>query len=163
MYIGRSPSSSVNDAQVLVTHTENVATMEQEMGNPARLIRTPDVCCLCHARDGERLPGLVDRWKSYGIAAQVVRIPPRGGESIRDSHPIRSSCHAQAGGFPSTPASRLMRKTGLHMALPTTGETRMTSTTDRVHEGCDRTAHPSTGCTGGRRSSGCPARDGGLL
>jgi hypothetical protein len=40
--------------------------------------------------------------------------------------------------------SGLICKTGLHMPLPTTGETRMSSTTDHVHEGCVQTAHPST-------------------
>jgi len=79
MATGRSQPSIVIDVQVLVTHAASVATMEREMGNPPRLIRTPDVCYLFHARDEERLPGLVDRWASYGIAAQVVLIPSRGG------------------------------------------------------------------------------------
>jgi hypothetical protein len=87
MATGRSHPSIVIDVQVLVTHAASVATMEREMGNPPRLIRTPDVCYLFHARDEERLPGLVDRWESYGIAAQVVQIPPTGGPSTRDSHP----------------------------------------------------------------------------
>lgn len=78
MAIGRSQPSIVIDVQVLVTHAVNVATMEREMGNPPRIIRAPDVCYLFHERDGERLPGLVDRWESYGIAAQVVHIPPMG-------------------------------------------------------------------------------------
>ena len=64
---------------MLVTQAASVATMEREMGNPPRLIRTPDGCDLFHARAAERLPGVVDRWASYGIAAQVVQIPPRGG------------------------------------------------------------------------------------
>jgi hypothetical protein len=34
------------------------------------------VCYLFQARDEERLPGLVDRWESYGIAAQAVWISP---------------------------------------------------------------------------------------
>jgi hypothetical protein len=61
--------------------------MEQEMGKPPRLIRTPDVCYLVHARDEAWLPGLVDRWESYGIAARVIHIPPAGGQSTRYSHP----------------------------------------------------------------------------
>jgi hypothetical protein len=84
---GRSHPSIVIDVQVLVTHTDSVATMEREMGNPPRLIRAPDVCYLFHARDEARLPGLVDRWEAYGIAAQVVLIPPTGGPSTRDRHP----------------------------------------------------------------------------
>jgi hypothetical protein len=48
------------------------------MGNRPRMIRAPDVCYLFQARDEERLPGLVDRWESYGIAVQVVLIPRRG-------------------------------------------------------------------------------------
>jgi hypothetical protein len=87
MYTGRSQPSIVIDVQVLVTHAASVATMEREMGHPLRLIRAPDVCYLFHARDEERLPGLVDRWESYGIAAQVVQIPPTGGQSTRYSHP----------------------------------------------------------------------------
>ena len=47
----------------------------------------PDVCDLFQARDAERLPGLVDRWEAYGIAAQVVHIPPTGGQSTRDRQP----------------------------------------------------------------------------
>ena len=87
MATGRSHPSLVMDVQVLVTHAASVATMEREMGHPPRLIRAPDVCYLFQARDEERLPGLVDRWASYGIAAQVVQIPPTGGQSTRDSHP----------------------------------------------------------------------------
>jgi hypothetical protein len=87
MYTGRSQPSIVIDVQVLVTHADSVATMEQEMGNPPRLIRAPDVCYLFHARDQERLPGFVDRWESYGIVAQAVLIPPTGGQSTRYSHP----------------------------------------------------------------------------
>ncbi len=79
MATGRSQSSIVIDVQVLVTHAASVATMEREMGNPPRLIRAPDVCYLFQGRDEERLPGLVDRWASYGIAAQVVLIPPTVG------------------------------------------------------------------------------------
>jgi hypothetical protein len=87
MRMGRWHPSIVMDVQVLVTHAASVATMEREMGHPPRLIRSPDVCYLFHARDAARLPGLVDRWESYGIAAQVVQIPPTGGQSTRDSHP----------------------------------------------------------------------------
>jgi hypothetical protein len=75
------------DVQVLVTHADHVATMEREMGHPPRMIRAPDVCYLFQARDEERLPGVVDRWASYGIAAQVVLIPPPEGPSTRDRHP----------------------------------------------------------------------------
>lgn len=76
MATGRSHPSIVIDAQLLLTHAASVATMEQEMGHPPRIIRAPDVCYLFRECDEERLPGLVDRWESYGIAAQVVRIPP---------------------------------------------------------------------------------------
>jgi hypothetical protein len=69
----------VLDVQVLVTHPDRVTIMEREMGHPPRIIRGPDVCYLFQARDEARLPGLVDRWESYGIAAQVVQIPPRVG------------------------------------------------------------------------------------
>jgi len=76
---GRWPPSLVMDVQVLVTHADRVATMEREMGHPPRIIRGPDLCDLFQAHDEERLPGLVDRWESSGIAAQVVQIPPTGG------------------------------------------------------------------------------------
>jgi hypothetical protein len=85
--MSRAHPSLVMDVQVLVTHAASVATMEREMGHPPRIIRAPDVCDLFQARDAARLPGLVDRWASYGIAAQVVLIPPAGGQSTRDSHP----------------------------------------------------------------------------
>jgi hypothetical protein len=75
----QSQPSLVMDVQGLVTHADHVATMEREMGHPPRIIRGPDVCYLFQARDEARLPGLVDRWESYGIAAQVVQIPPRVG------------------------------------------------------------------------------------
>jgi hypothetical protein len=89
MATGRSQPSIVIDVQVLVTHAARVATMEREMGNPPRLIRAPDVCYLFQARDGERLPGLVDRWASYGIAAQVILIPRGGaGDPLQSSHTI---------------------------------------------------------------------------
>jgi hypothetical protein len=87
MRMGRSHPSIVIDVQVLVTHAASVATMEREMGHPPRISRAPDVCYLFQARDQERLPGLVDRWEAYGIAAQVVLIPP-------DAEP--SSCQGQA-------------------------------------------------------------------
>jgi hypothetical protein len=97
MATGRSHPSIVMDVQVLGTHAASVAMMEREMGHPPRLIRAPDVCYLFHARDEARLPGLVDRWESYGIAAQVVLIPPTGGQSTRDRPPTPLSCHEQAG------------------------------------------------------------------
>jgi hypothetical protein len=87
--MGRAHRSIVMDVQVLMTHAASVAVMEGEMGNPPRLIRGADVCYLFHARDEERLPGLVDRWESYGIAAQVVLIPSTGEQSTRDSPPTR--------------------------------------------------------------------------
>ena len=81
---GRSQPSIVIDVQLLVTHAASVATMEREMGHPPRHHPPPGrVCYLFQARDEERLPGLVDRWESYGIAAQVVQIPPMGGPSTR--------------------------------------------------------------------------------
>jgi hypothetical protein len=72
MATGRSHPSLVMDVQVLMTHAASVAAMEREMGHPPRMIRAPDVCALFQARDAARLPGLVDRWASSGIAAQVV-------------------------------------------------------------------------------------------
>jgi hypothetical protein len=80
------------DVQVLVTHASRVTIMEREMGHPPRIIRGPDLCYLFQARDEERLPGLVDRWESYGIAAQVVQIPPQDGPLTRDRPPTPSSC-----------------------------------------------------------------------
>jgi hypothetical protein len=85
MATGRSHPSLVMDVQVLVTQAASVAVMEREMGHPPRIIRGPDVCYLFQARDEERLPGLVDRWASYGIAAQVVQIPPTGAVDPRPS------------------------------------------------------------------------------
>jgi hypothetical protein len=76
---GRWQPSIVMDVQVLVTHAPSVTIMEREMGHPPRIIRGPDLCDLFQVRDAARLPGLVDRWASYGIAAQVVQIPPRVG------------------------------------------------------------------------------------
>jgi hypothetical protein len=64
------------DVQMLVTHADRVTIMEREMGHPPRIIRGPDLCYLFQPRDEARLPGLVDRWASYGIAAQVVQIVP---------------------------------------------------------------------------------------
>jgi hypothetical protein len=86
MSTGRSHPSVVIDVQELVTHADSVAAMERHMGNPPRLIRPPDVCYLFHVRDEEMLPGFVDRWQAYGIEAQVVMIPPTGGQSSHDSH-----------------------------------------------------------------------------
>jgi hypothetical protein len=144
MATGRSQPSIVIDVQVLVTHANSVTIMEREMGHPPRIIRGSDVCYLFQARDEARLPGLVDRWESYGIAAQVVLIPPMGGPSTRSSHPTPSSCQEQAGRDPSTPTTGLIRQTGPRMARPAPGETRMSSTTDRVHEGHAQTAPPPT-------------------
>ena len=76
--MSRSQPSIVIDVQVLVTHAASVVTMEREMGHPPRIIRAPDVCYLFQARDEERLLGLVDRWAAYGIAAQVILLPPTG-------------------------------------------------------------------------------------
>jgi hypothetical protein len=78
MAMGRWQPSIVIDVQVLVTHAASVAIMEREMGHPPRIIRAPDVCYLFQTRDQEKLSGLVDRWESYGIAAQVVMVPPPG-------------------------------------------------------------------------------------
>jgi len=88
MRMGRAHPSIVMDVQVLVTHAASVAAMEREMGHPPRIIRAPDVCYLFQARDEERLPGLVERWESYGIAAQVVQIAPTDGPLTRDCPPI---------------------------------------------------------------------------
>jgi hypothetical protein len=84
---GRWHPALVMDVQVLVTHPDSVATMEREMGHPPRITRGPDLCYLFQGRDAARLPGVVDRWEAYGIAAQVVLIPPPEGPSIRDRHP----------------------------------------------------------------------------
>jgi uncharacterized membrane protein len=87
---GRWPPSLVMDVQVLVMHADRVAPMEREMGHPPRIIRGPDVYDLFQARDEERRPGLVDRWESYGIAAQVVPIPPTGSHhpaTVLPHHP----------------------------------------------------------------------------
>jgi hypothetical protein len=86
---GRWHPSIIMDVQVLVTHAHSVTIMEREMGYPPRIIRGPDLCYLFQARDEERLPGLVDRWESYGIAAQVVQIPPTGAvDPFQSSHTI---------------------------------------------------------------------------
>jgi len=79
MHMGRWQPSIVIDVQVLETQAASVALMEREMGHPPRIIRAPDACYLFQSRDEERLPGLVERWESYGIAAQVVLVPPPGG------------------------------------------------------------------------------------
>jgi len=79
--MSRAHPSLVIDVQMLVTHANSVTIMEREMGHPPRIIRGPDLCYLFQARDQERLPGLVDRWASYGIAAQVVQIVPDEGPS----------------------------------------------------------------------------------
>jgi hypothetical protein len=136
------------DMQVLVTHADGVATMEREMGHPPRIIRGPDVCYLFQARDEERLPGLVDRWELYGIAAQVVQIPPTGGPSSRDRPPTPSSCHEQVGHDISTPATGLIRQTGPRRARPATGETMMRLTTDHIYKGHDQTSPPLTDVRG---------------
>jgi hypothetical protein len=86
--MSRAHPSLVMDVQMLVTHANRVTIMEREMGHPPRMIRGPDLCDLFQAPDEERLPGLVDRWASYGLAAQVVQIVP-------DEEP--SSCPEPAG------------------------------------------------------------------
>jgi hypothetical protein len=86
--MSRAHPSLVIDVQMLVTHANSVTSMEREMGHPPRMIRGLDLCDLFQARDEERLPGLVDRWASYGIAAQVVQIVP---------HEEPSSCPEPAG------------------------------------------------------------------
>jgi hypothetical protein len=97
------------DVQVLVTHADHVATMAREMGHPPRIIRGPDLCDLFQARDEERLPGLVDRWEAYGIAAQVVQIVP-------DAEP--SSGPEPAGRDPNTRVMGPIRETGPRRAPP---------------------------------------------
>jgi hypothetical protein len=92
--MSRVHPSLVMDVQVLVTHADHVATMEREIGHPPRMIRGPDLCYLFQARDAERLPGLVDRWASSGLAAQVVQIVPNEEPSScpepagRDTHTL---------------------------------------------------------------------------
>ena len=76
--MGQWQPSIVIDVAVLVTHAASIAIMEREMRHPPGIIRAPDACYLFQARDQERLSGLVDRWESYGIAAQVVMVPPIG-------------------------------------------------------------------------------------
>jgi hypothetical protein len=86
---GRWHPSIITDVQVLVTHAHRVTIMAREMGYPPRIIRGPDLCDLFQARDEARLPGVVDRWASYGIAAQVVQIPPTGAvDPFQSSHTI---------------------------------------------------------------------------
>ena len=106
---GRWHPSLVMDVQVLVTHADHVATMAREMGHPPRIIRGPDRCDLFHARDAERLPGLVDRWEAYGMAAQVVQIVP-------DAEP--SSGPEPTGRDPHTPVMGPIRETGPRRAPP---------------------------------------------
>jgi hypothetical protein len=79
MGLGRWQPSIVIAEQVLVTHAARVAIMEREVGHPPRMIRVPDACHFFQTRDQERLSGLVDRWESYGIGAQVVLVPPTSG------------------------------------------------------------------------------------
>jgi hypothetical protein len=67
--MSRAHPSLVMDVQVLITHADRVTIMEREREHPPWLIRGPDLCDLFQARDEERLPGLVDRWEAYGIAA----------------------------------------------------------------------------------------------
>jgi hypothetical protein len=100
------------DVQVLVTHTTSVATLEREMGHPPRIIHASDVCYLFHARDQERLPGLVDRWA--GIAAQVILIPSAEEPSSRPG-PVDHDT--------STRATGPIRHSGPRLAPPTPGET----------------------------------------
>jgi hypothetical protein len=96
--------------QVLVTHAASVTIMEREMGHPPRIIRPPDLCYLFQARDRERLPGLVDRWEAYGIAAQVVQIVP-DEEPSSGPEPAGRDTHLRGIGP--------IRETGPHRAPPT--------------------------------------------
>jgi hypothetical protein len=148
MATGRSHPSLVIDVQVLVTHAASVATQEREMGTPPRLIRTPDVCYLFHARDEARLPGLVDRWEAYGIAAQVVHIPPRGDRRPATVLlPHDPATHRQAV-TPAHPTTGLIRQSDPRRARPPTGETRMSAPTDHGTEGHDQTAPSLTDARG---------------
>ena len=147
MAAGRAHPSLVMDVQVLVTHAASVATMEREMGHPPRLIRTPGVCDLFHARDEARLPGLVDRWASYGIAAQVVQIPPPVGH-----HPATNGQAVP----PHPPDTGLIRTSGPHNAPPPTGETGMSAPTDHAHEDHDQTAPPPTDARGSEGTMDAP-------
>jgi hypothetical protein len=79
--LSRWQPSIVIAVQVLVTHAARGTIMEREMGFPPRMIRALDACYLFQTRDQERLSGLVDRWESYGIAAQVVLVPLRVGHN----------------------------------------------------------------------------------
>jgi hypothetical protein len=162
MTTGRSQPSIVIDVQVLLTHPASVATMEREMGHPPRLIRAPDVCYLFQTRDAERLPGLVDRWASYGIAAQVVLIPPRGGRRpapvIPHHHPATNRqavtlAHRQ----PGSSARPVHAWRDQPQERPYEFDHRPRPRGTRP----DRTI-PDRG-TGARGDHGCPARDGGLL
>jgi hypothetical protein len=113
--MSRAHPSLVMDVQVLVTQADHVATMEGEMGHPPRIIRGPDLCYLFQARDEARLPGLVDRWESYGIAAQVVQIVP-------DERPSSGAEPASRARSPRVMGP--IRETGPRIAPPTRGETR---------------------------------------
>jgi hypothetical protein len=143
MATGRSQPSIVIDVQVLVTHADSAAIMEREMGNPLRLSRAPDVCYLFTRarRSAAAGPGgpLGVLWHRGAGGPD----PPTRGQTSRYSHPTPSFRQGQAGRDTSTPATGLIRTTGPRMAPPATGETRMSSTTDHVHEGHDQTAPPS--------------------
>jgi hypothetical protein len=103
------------DVQVLVTHPDRVTVIEREMGHPPRMIRGPDLCYLFQARDAERLPGLVERWESSGIAAQVVQILPDEAPSPGPEPASRD---------PHTHDMGPLCETGPRLASPTPGETR---------------------------------------
>jgi hypothetical protein len=124
MATGRSHLSIVLDVQGLVTHAASVATMARERGHPPRLIRTPDVCHLFHARDEARLPGLVDRWESHGIAAQVVQIPPMAGHRPATVVPPHDPAKRRQAVTPARRPLGLIRTISPRIALPTRGETR---------------------------------------
>jgi hypothetical protein len=163
MSLGRWQPSIVLDVQVLVTQANRVTLMEREMGHPPRIIRGPDVCYLFHARDEARLPGLVDRWESYGIAAQVVLIPPTGGQSTRDRHSTPSSCYAPAGRDTSTLATGLVYQTGPCLVPPN----HRRDTHECTHRPYPRGTRPDRTtpdrCTRARGDPVRPARNGGLL
>ena len=96
MATGRWHPSLVMDVQVLVTHADSVTLMAREMGLPPRVVRGPDLGGRFQPRDAERLPGLVDRWESYGIAAQVVQIPPGDNRPASLILPDDPAAHGQA-------------------------------------------------------------------
>ena len=136
---GRSHPSIVMDVQVLVTHADRVTMMEREMGHPPRIIRGPDLCYLFQARDEARLPGLVDRWESYGIAVQVVQIVPDGGPSSGPEPAGRDPSPRVMGPDP--------RDRSTHGA-PHTRRDSMDSTTDHGHKGHRQPVHPPTDARG---------------